>query len=186
MPESDFEILMDFVLAWEGRVFEDDPDDPGGATKYGLCLRSLKQRAQSDYAWLTSIGVRLPADRESIKTLTERQAYRMYARYYWDPLDRFGLGRKSRGAMFDTSINCGLQRAVSCMQKFIGTEEDGIAGPVTLGVARSYPDKDLATGILVNRMQFYERLVRSKPVMKKFLRGWRNRVNALADFLGKF
>lgn len=40
MPESDFEILMDFVLAWEGRVFEDDPDDPGGATKYGLCLRS--------------------------------------------------------------------------------------------------------------------------------------------------
>ena len=43
MPESDFEILMDFVLAWEGRIFEDDSDDPGGATKYGLCLRSLKQ-----------------------------------------------------------------------------------------------------------------------------------------------
>ena len=186
MPESDFETLMDFVLSWEGRVFEDDPDDPGGATKYGLCLRSLKQRAQSDYSWLTSIGVRLPADRESIRGLTERQAYRMYARYYWDPLDRFGLGRKARGAMFDTSINCGLQRAVSCMQRFIGTEEDGIAGPVTLEVAKSYQDRDLAQGILSNRMQFYERLVRSKPVMKKYLRGWRNRVNALADFLEKF
>lgn len=185
MPD-DFETLMDFVLAWEGRVFEDDPDDPGGATKYGLCLRSLKQRAQYDYVWLTSIGVRLPADKESIKALTERQAYRMYARYYWDPLDRLALGRKSRGAMFDTGINCGMKRAVSCLQRFIGTEEDGIAGPVTLGVARSYPDKELASGILSNRMQFYERLVRSRPVMKKYLRGWRNRVNALADFLEKF
>lgn len=183
---DDFEDMMDFVLAWEGRTFEDDPDDPGGATKYGLCLRSLKQRAQTDYAWLTSIGVRLPADKESIRNLTERQAYRMYARYYWDPVDRYGLGRKSRAAMFDTNINCGLKRAVSCMQRYIGTEEDGIAGPVTLEVAKSYQDRELAQGILSNRMQFYERLVRSKPVMKKYLRGWRNRVNALADFLGKF
>lgn len=112
MPESDFEILMDFVLAWEGRVFEDDPDDPGGATKYGLCLRSLKQRAQSDYAWLTSIGVRLPADRESIRALTERQAYRMYARYYWD----LSTGSALAG---NPEVRCSIQASTAvCREPF--------------------------------------------------------------------
>lgn len=40
-PQSDrFKAFMPFIIEWEGSVFENDPDDPGGATKYGIDQRS--------------------------------------------------------------------------------------------------------------------------------------------------
>jgi len=35
-----FDAFMPFILTWEGEVFENDPDDPGGATKFGIDQRS--------------------------------------------------------------------------------------------------------------------------------------------------
>jgi lysozyme family protein len=35
-----FKAFMPFILEWEGTVFENDPDDPGGATKFGIDQRS--------------------------------------------------------------------------------------------------------------------------------------------------
>ena len=32
--------FMPFIFEWEGEVFENDPDDPGGATKFGIDQRS--------------------------------------------------------------------------------------------------------------------------------------------------
>lgn len=42
LPEHSkaFTDFMPFILDWEGRYFENDPDDPGGATKYGIDQRS--------------------------------------------------------------------------------------------------------------------------------------------------
>src|SRR6266436_4597543 len=35
-----FTDFMPWILDWEGRIFENDPDDPGGATKFGIDQRS--------------------------------------------------------------------------------------------------------------------------------------------------
>lgn len=35
-----FLAFMPFIFEWEGEAFENDPDDPGGATKFGIDQRS--------------------------------------------------------------------------------------------------------------------------------------------------
>lgn len=41
IPKSDrFLVFMPFIFEWEGEAYENDPDDPGGATKYGIDQRS--------------------------------------------------------------------------------------------------------------------------------------------------
>lgn len=35
-----FLAFMPFIFEWEGETFENDPDDPGGATKFGIDQRS--------------------------------------------------------------------------------------------------------------------------------------------------
>lgn len=35
-----FLAFMPFILEWEGERYENDPDDPGGATKFGIDQRS--------------------------------------------------------------------------------------------------------------------------------------------------
>lgn len=182
---TDFEKLMDFVLKWEGRTFEDDPDDPGGATKFGIDIRTLRSDAKKGayQAFLKEIGVRLPVDRESIRMLSERQARAIYERSYWRPLDRWQFPRLTRAAMFDASVNCGFGRAVKCLQRHVGVDDDGVMGPVTCGAFRRLADYDLARGVIEERELFYRRLANQRPAMKKFLKGWLNRAADLKTFL---
>lgn len=35
-----FLTFMPFIFEWEGETYENDPDDPGGATKFGIDQRS--------------------------------------------------------------------------------------------------------------------------------------------------
>ena len=39
-PSARFLAFMPFIFQWEGEAFENDPDDPGGATKFGIDQRS--------------------------------------------------------------------------------------------------------------------------------------------------
>lgn len=64
--------FIPFIFKWEGEVYENDPGDPGGATKFGIDQRShpgvdikaiTKQRATEIYfsEWQQSQAETLPA-----------------------------------------------------------------------------------------------------------------------------
>ena len=65
--------------------------------------------------------------------------------------------------------------------------EDGIMGPDTRELANALADVHLdwyaARSSLRLRDAFYRRLAASRPSMKVFLAGWRNRVKALHQHL---
>ncbi len=85
-----FNQSLDFVLKWEGG-YENDPDDPGGETKYGI-----SKRYNPDV---------------DIKNLTEEQAGKIYRLKYWEPA---GCGEEPWPfclLMFDTAVNLGVGRA---------------------------------------------------------------------------
>ena len=62
-----FDQCIAFVFDREGRVYENNPDDPGGETKYGICKKSFPSL--------------------DIKNLTEDQAKDIYYKNYWQPLN---------------------------------------------------------------------------------------------------
>ena len=90
---SDKEIFneaVEFVLRWEGG-YTNDPNDPGGETKYGI-----SKRAYPDI---------------DIKNLTLDEAKDIYYHDYWLKADCDHYLFPANFLMFDTSVNMGISRA---------------------------------------------------------------------------
>lgn len=85
-----FEVAMAFVRKWEGG-YVNDPDDPGGETKYGISKRAYPN--------------------EDIKNLTRERAEYLYKRDYWDPLDLDKYPQDKAVVLFNVAVNMGKERA---------------------------------------------------------------------------
>lgn len=85
-----FEVAMAFVRKWEGG-YVNDPDDPGGETKYGISKRAYPK--------------------EDIKNLTRERAEFLYKRDYWDPLDLDKYPQDKAVVLFNVAVNMGRERA---------------------------------------------------------------------------
>jgi lysozyme family protein len=86
--------IIPWLFTWEGTTYENDPDDPGGATKYGIDQRSHKN--------------------VDIRNLTAEGATQIY----WDEYVSTG-SLKMRVPMdwffFNACVNCGKSRADKLM-----------------------------------------------------------------------
>ena len=158
-----FDKLVGAVLEHEGGL-ADDPDDPGGITKYGISLRS--------YPHLGANGIR---------NLTVEQAKDIYYRDWWRSL-RCPSIQDDRLAQkyLDTSVNVGKSAGTKILQRALreigqSVAVDGRVGPQTIAAAnRADPDALLAA---MRRLQaeHYEALIKRNPKREKYRRGWMNR-----------
>jgi lysozyme family protein len=163
--DFDFNNYFDWLMGWEGTVYENDPDDPGGATKFGV-----DQRSHPDV---------------NIRTLTRDGAKQIYLAHYWMPVGADKLPPRTAWAVVDCAVNCGPVRAVRWLQGCLGVDADGRVGPVTLAAAakarrrpdgrwRDQLDTELACRVLIRRGDYYQLLGRNAR-RRKFLKGWLNR-----------
>jgi lysozyme family protein len=91
--------VIPFLWEWEGTTFENDPDDPGGATKYGIDQRSHPT--------------------VKIRDLTEEQAIEIYwSEWLKDGCDH--LPQPLNWVFFDTAVNLGIGRANEFLKKSNG------------------------------------------------------------------
>lgn len=105
--------MADHLLKVEGG-FVDDPDDPGGATKYGITLNSL-QNANWD---LDKDG---DVDLNDIRLLTKQDARGfLLERYYFNPgFDRYERFDNLSEVLFDYSVHSGPQQAWNALSDLI-------------------------------------------------------------------
>ena len=152
-----FERLIGAVLEHEGG-YVNDPDDPGGETKYGISKRS--------YPDLDIAG------------LTESQARDIYYGDWWLKLRCPSIqGDRIAQKYLDTSVNVGKTAGTQILQRALRevgqpVTVDGKIGPQTIGAAnKANPDALLAA---MRRLQaeHYESLIRRNPKLAKFRRGW--------------
>ncbi len=161
---ADFHLAIPTVLQHEGG-YVNDPNDPGGETRFGVSKRS--------YPHL------------DIAHLTRLQAEIIYERDFWMPLllDQVSDQRVAT-KLLDTAVLIGKSRAVKLLQRAVQSAGggivpvDGCIGPATVSaVNRSSPLLllDAYRHLLVT---YYEGLVESVPTSQKFLNGWLARANA--------
>jgi lysozyme family protein len=154
-----FDLLMEF----EGTVFENDPRDPGGATKFGIDQRSHP-------------GV-------DIASLTKAEAERIY-------LAEFGASAASRlpapmsFVYFDAAVNSGESQAARLLQRAMKLKQvDGIVGKKTLANAFEMITRGGAGTLLqrysAEREMFYMNLAHAQPKKTVFLKGWLRRTRAI-------
>jgi lysozyme family protein len=163
------EQLADEIVTREGG-FVNDPDDPGGATNYGVTLGTL-QRLGRD---LNGDG---RVDVTDLRRITPAMARDIFiSEYYLRP----GLNRlpdQIRPVIFDMYVNAG-SRAVMILQQLLNdmgqqVQVDGLVGPRTIAAAQAADA--VAAGHFVDayaiaRRNYYYRLADDKPALRKFAR----------------
>lgn len=131
--------------------------DSGGWTKYGVSYNNNK-----DYFYSL----------DDFKNITEEQAQLIaFSKYYLTAGTQF-VAQDAKDMYFDISFNMGQIRAIKMAQRCLGLKQDGIIGPITKYKMATLTEAQLTK----ERVAFYWSLVR----LKKFLKGWLNRVNIIS------
>lgn len=171
-----FDAAIRRLLKHEG-VYSDHPDDPGGATKYGISLRFAREH-----------GIDLDHDGDvdvvDILAMSLEQAIAVYREKFWDRYGYARFGLTIGGRLFGMAVNMGPRQAHRVFQRAlrattgIPLADDGILGPKTLE-AFSRADVDMLLAALRSEAAgFYRMLASSKPNLAVFLPGWLNRAYA--------
>lgn len=176
MP-SPFEIAIAVVLRHEGG-YVNHPADPGGATNFGVSLRTLSRLGgidPDDGKLLGDMDGDGVIDAEDIRLLTRDEAVKIYRTQWWD---RFGYGRIADPDLackvFDFSVNMGASRAHKLLQKAVNATSpvrlavDGVLGPMSLAIVNGHPEPRALLGAYRQEaVTFYRSLNRPQ-----FLKGW--------------
>ena len=151
-----FDKCMETVFAHEGG-YANDPNDPGGETKYGISKRSYPEL--------------------NIRELTREHAKEIYREDFWYPLRLYMLDNANICLeIFDFGVNSGPETSVKLAQKLAGTIEDGILGGITARAINEF-EGDFVKTFKHARIIFYESLVKNNSKFNIFLKGRINRVN---------
>jgi lysozyme family protein len=150
--------------------FVNDPDDPGGATKHGVTLGTLKR-----------LGIDVDGDRDvdvaDVKALTSQRAAAIYVRHYFREPGIHRLPEALQASVFDMQVNAGAN-AVRILQRLMAgfglpLKEDGVIGPVTartVARAMAKAPQHLADAYGIARRNYYYRLADQRPASRKFAR----------------
>jgi len=153
------------ILAREGG-FVNDPDDPGGATNFGVTLTTARR-----------LG--LDKDRDGdvdeadVKRLSPEDAEAVYLRHYYEVPKVNMLPEVLQASVFDMYVN-----AVKILQRLLGqmgqqVTVDGKIGPQIIAaskVAAHMAPDHLADAYGVARPNYYLRLADLRPKSRKYAR----------------
>lgn len=153
-----FNQCMEWLLEHEGG-YVDHPKDPGGATNFGVTLRT----------WERYVGRAVTKD--EIKNLTKADVHDLYHDMYWNAILGDNLPSGLDWSVFDWAVNSGPPRAAKALQRIVGATADGIIGPKTVAATFNYEPEVIIERMYTARQKFYESL----DTFDTFGRGWTSR-----------
>lgn len=113
MSQATYKTAIEFVLKWEvgnkpNGGYTNDPNDPGGETKWGVAKRYHPK--------------------EDIKNLTLERAMQIYREEYWDVYKKNNLDLDTSlpelaVAVFDSGVNCGVGRSFTWYNQSLKAKE---------------------------------------------------------------
>lgn len=166
-----FDLAIPVILRREGG-YVDDPQDPGGATNFGVSLRWLKQAGLlEDLEHLE--GDVTHDEVMAVRLMTIEDAKGFYRSKWWDAY-QYGLilAQAVATKVFDMSVNLGAPRAHRMLQGAVGTSPDGVLGAKTFAEVNAAPSLSLIVTLQTVQATFYRSLAASNPARQKFLAGW--------------
>src|SRR3990167_8090752 len=150
----DFNIAFERVLGHEAG-YSNDPNDPGGETKYGISKRSYPNLI--------------------IKDLTEENAKDIYLHNFWNPINADKLPSSIAFQVFDFAVNSGIETAIRYLQKSINVADDGYWGPISQAAIDKLSEPDISDTIMIllaERLDYMTRLSNWPHAGK----GWARRI----------
>lgn len=155
------------IVAREGG-YVDDPDDPGGATNFGVTIGTARR-----------LGLDLDrdgdVDKADIRALTRDKAVEIFLKDYYEKPGIDRLPEALQASVFDMQVNAGSQ-AVRLLQGLLGqmgldVAVDGQIGPQTARAAHeamAMAPEHLVDAYGIERRNYYYRLARDRAASRKF------------------
>ena len=157
---------MPFILRWEGG-FSDHPADRGGATNRGVTLATFQQFYGADRT------------ADDLRGMTDAQWLHIFREGYWNRWQADRIASQSLANILVDWVWASGTHGITRPQKILGVEADGIVGERTLAALAARDPEPLFHQLKAARIAFVEGIVRENPSQKVFLRGWKNRINAI-------
>jgi lysozyme family protein len=132
--------------------YTNDPNDPGGETKWGISKRV--------YPHL------------DIKNLTREDAKFIYYTDFWLRIDAKDLPDSVIFQLFDFAVNSGIGTAIRYFQRALDVADDGHWGPISQGAASRATESDMIMRLNAERLEFMTKL-KNWPHHGK---GWARRI----------
>ncbi|WP_299896833.1 holin-associated N-acetylmuramidase [uncultured Ruegeria sp.] len=150
--------------------FVSDPDDPGGTTKFGVTIHTMRRFGLD----LTGDGL---VDEMDVRALTRREAVDIFVQHYFEKPRIALLPEVLHASVFDMCVNAGAQ-AVKILQRLLremGFEvvADGVIGLQTAQACEEAAQPDpiaLRDAYGVARRNYYFRLADKRPASRKYAR----------------
>ncbi len=176
--------IAEEIVAREGG-FVNDPDDPGGATKYGVTIHTMR-RLRLDLTGDGMVGV------NDVRALSRAQAVDIFITHYFQRPRIAEMPQALQPSLFDMYVNAG-GNAVKILQRLLrdmgfDVAVDGAIGPQTLAAAQDASEPDasaLRDAYGVARRNYYFRLADRRVASRKYARtrrggkgGWIKRAEA--------
>lgn len=161
--------ITEEIIRREGG-YVNDPDDPGGATKYGVTLGTMKR-----------LGLDINHDgrinSRDVRALTQAQAANIFKKQYFEAPKIGMLPRPLQASVYDMYVNAG-GNAVKILQRMLGefgfeTLADGAIGPNTARMAElafAEAPTFLVDAYGIARRNYYYNLAEARPSLRKFAR----------------
>ncbi len=146
-----FDTAFNRVIGHEAG-YVNNPDDPGGETKWGISKRS--------YPTL------------NIKNLTREDAYNIYYKDFWLVIDAEFLPNSVIYQLFDFAVNSGIGTAIRYLQRALGVADDGHFGPISKRAAQRTTETDMIMNLNAERLDYMTRLSNWPNAGK----GWARRI----------
>lgn len=171
MYSNSFDKIFKYVLMVEGG-YTDDAYDAGGKTNWGIIEEEARRHGY----------------RGDMRNLTKDMAKEIYFKDYFkkNRLDEI-KDEKIQLSVFDWLVNSGKWGAVYFQRSLnrLGFEisADGIIGSKTIKAANEADPAELLKTYHAMQREYYNNIVKKRPLQRKFLKGWLNRVDAKEKFL---
>lgn len=175
-----FEQALDLVLGFEGG-FANDPNDPGGATNYGIT-----QHTYDDYRRNAGLS------QQSVRGITHQEVTLIYKSNYWidGGCDKLDLIDPFLALVhFDGCVNSGIGQQARILQRCAGVIADGALGPISLSAIKAIVQKDrhnFRVRYLAARLDFYLDLVLARSVLRIYLPSWCRRIQKLMEKISSY
>jgi lysozyme family protein len=161
--------LITKVIDREGRAYENVANDRGGPTKFGITLGRLR----------TEWGRHCTADH--VRNLTEEQARKIYRDAYFVRPRIDQLPEQIVEFVFDSYVTSGTW-GIKFVQRVLADvgfdmPEDGVVSAEVVDAAekaQAAMGRDFLRALIVERANFFGRIVANDGSQGKFLRGWIN------------
>jgi lysozyme family protein len=157
------QIAQDIVTREGGYV--NDPADPGGPTKHGVTLGTLRALARD----VNADGV---VDGADLRALNTAQAVEIFLTRYFDRPGLCLLPGALQASVFDMYVNAGSM-AIKLLQRVLTAQGhklrcDGVLGPATLAAVHACGAPALVDLYGVARRDFYYQLADARPASRKY------------------